>query len=153
MLGQFTFAEVAEAADIPVASLRSWYQQGHFGLTKADQAAPVGGTRLLSRNTTLAVAICAAFTRAGVSVPIAAQAAMTFAHTNSGGPPRSLPGTLYPGSAATIILVAGSRNKIFPVSRKSNPFEMLSMPGDGNAGTFVLVNPIITRLEKRLRFT
>jgi hypothetical protein len=97
----------------------------------------------------LAVAIAARLTRAGVSVPIAAKAGMTFAHTAVGNPMRAAPGALYAGMA-TIILAAGDSVKIFGVGGNSDPLEMVTKVGDEDAAAFLFADPIVRRIQERL---
>lgn len=81
---RFTLSQVAEATDVSVNTIRSWYQRGHFKLGLADKANPdVGLARHVSWRTAIAIGIAGQLTKMGVHPARAGRAANSFAHTAS----------------------------------------------------------------------
>jgi hypothetical protein len=150
---QYTFAQVAEVADLPVATLRDWFNSrtGAFALGPADASAPPGGIRYLSARTALAVAIAAALTRLGVPLQRAAQAGVMLAHTEAGHPPRRLQQIIYGASVRTVIAVppGNSEIKIFPVGGNTKTVEILTKIGETGA-VLLPVNPIYDHVRAAL---
>lgn len=151
---KFSFAEVAELARIPVATLRDWYNEkpgrpAQFVLDpKLDEPSVPGGTRYVSPHTTLAICIAAELTRLGLPISRAAFAAMSFAHTTLGDPSRKHPAALYGGYHQTVLSVGGIEEvKIFPIGRIVAAEDFLFRISEG-ATAFVLVDPIVERIEK-----
>lgn len=143
-----TMAETAQIADVPVATLRWWFQSGLYKLGSNDQAAKAGGTRRLSDNTVLAIAIGAALARLSVPLPRAFEAGGLFAHTSDGNPSRHIPGALYvQGFTMIAVPPDDAPIQIFRITSRSDPLKIIT--GLGMAGATLLpVNPIAERIGK-----
>jgi hypothetical protein len=149
---QFTFAEAAHAADVPVATLRDWFsaRTGAFAMQpeKDDIEAPAGGVRRLSENSVIAVAIAAALARRGVPLRHAAQAGLMFAHTAGGTDLRAI-GKPYTGAVATILAVdAKGEAHLFPAGQGPD-LKFLEIVGEQGA-TFVNASCIYHRVKAAL---
>jgi hypothetical protein len=152
----YTLEYAAKLANAPVGTVRMWFTRGHLFLHHNDRAAiAAGGTRRLSANTVLCVAITAALAQLDVPVARAARAASAFAHTDSGFPRREGPMALYrsPGGGACATCIATSPDepcRIFPVEAGvTDAFSILAMIGAGAA--LLPVDDIVDRITTALR--
>lgn len=150
---RFPFSQVADAANMPVATLRSWFSAGGpFSLQDTDEAAPPGGVRLLSSRTAKAVAIAEGFTRLHAPVTLAAKAGLIFAHTEIGYPKRPSPGALYRTGKPTLIMLRPDEApdvRIFAVGQEAKLALLLPKVGDG--GSYILhADTIVARVLHRL---
>jgi len=148
----FTIEDTARAAGITPNTLRQQFTRGHFDAIPIKPAAHPGDPRLLSTNSVLAVAIANALARLGVPLSRGAQAGNTFAHSNSGIPPRAHPGALYDRGDRTFMGVPpGDRPiEIFRLGAQFSGIELATAIG-GEVGVIACLNPIVERVEQELK--
>ncbi len=106
---EFGTGQVLEAADITNPALQTWIRRGVIVGHKdrpVDMPGTPGVRRRFSFCSVVEIALAKALTDVGVDLADAFHAAARFAHFGAGGRHAGLP---FPGSASTLLCVAGQR--------------------------------------------
>ncbi|MCJ2065057.1 hypothetical protein MKK63_20420 [Methylobacterium sp. J-088] len=154
----FSVADAAEVAGTSVNTLRSHMHHGLIGLRKMDEAAPAGGTRLLTLRRVIQIAIMYELIRAHRQAPArAAQLAANFTDFASGSPTPDNggklrePGRTFGQPDFTWLVFHGDEGvgRIVRIQRTTTATE-LAVKFDGNGlvpGAWLPLDPIVKRVE------
>jgi hypothetical protein len=141
---RYLISSVARAADVPVATLRSWLQRRHLWLAKHDHPAEAfGSAHRLSLRSALRVGAMAELIALGVPPRRAGEAALLW--TEAGSPER-LPAQLYAKPlTALCVWRDGAEVKHLPLSGNVTPLFL-----GGNGVTAVVLDLVDRAVRTRL---
>jgi hypothetical protein len=147
---QFTLKQIAAAAGIEVATLRTWLQRKHFELGKKDQAASeLGDAHLLSLRSALLIGTAVELARCGVHPRTAAKHALAF--TLLGDKHRD-PGEVFSGDGVYTALISHPGHETGQVMRfdaESPLVDLFFSQRAGGMSSAVVV--FLNRIDRQMR--
>ena len=159
---KFTLADVSKATDVPVATIRSWFQRRHMTLGLSDKSVGAGIARKVTLQTAMAIAITGELvSKFGLHPRRAATAATVFSHI--GAPDEDtgigrIPGRLWAGPelADTVLVILaddpeGSSSTVLRIPRSKRFCDVFGTRLFGQHGAQYAIVVVLDELVHQVR--